>query len=153
MGLSGWESMANALCKVGLSLGFSNFLVLPLAVTVIHLSSSFSPSSDVPVHRHSLPESSFSAYPPKSAKNLMRGLKSTLSSLQIDLKRYPLYFLSHMHLSGSTNSTKLKTSPSLTDLLASHGHSDTSARSSLTTCAMTMTSHPDLPQPTLPWAN
>jgi hypothetical protein len=42
--------MANALCNVGLSLGFSNVLVLPLAVTIIHLSSSFSPSSDVPVH-------------------------------------------------------------------------------------------------------
>ena len=56
----GWESMANALCNVGLSLGFSNFLVLPLPVTVIHLSSSFSPSSDVPAHCHSLPESSFS---------------------------------------------------------------------------------------------
>jgi hypothetical protein len=33
---------------------------------------------------------------------LMRGLKSTSSSSQIDLKRYPLYFLFHMHLSGST---------------------------------------------------
>jgi len=96
VGLSGWESMANALCNVGLSLGFSNFLVLPLAVTVIHLSSLFSPSSDVPVHRHSLPKSSFSAYPPKSAKNLGRGLKSTSSSLQIDLKRYPMYFLFHI---------------------------------------------------------
>jgi hypothetical protein len=32
----------------------------------------------------------------------MRGLKSTSSSSQIDLKRYPLYFLFHMHLSGST---------------------------------------------------
>jgi hypothetical protein len=72
--------MANALCNVGLSLGFSNFLVLPLPVTVIHLSSSFSPSSDVPAHRHLLPELSFSAYPPNSAKNLMRGLKSTSSS-------------------------------------------------------------------------
>jgi hypothetical protein len=29
-------------------------------------------------------------------------LKSTLSSLQIDLKWYPLYFLFHMHLSSST---------------------------------------------------
>ena len=53
----------------------------------------------------------------------------------------------------TTNSTKLKTSPSMTDLSASQGHSDTSARSSLTTCTMTMTSHPDLPQPALPWAN
>ncbi len=94
--------MANALCNLGLSFGFSNFLVLPQPVTVIHLSSSFSPSSGVPAHRHSLPESSFSAYPPKSAVNLLRGLKSTLSSSQIDLKRYPLYFLFHMHLSGST---------------------------------------------------
>ena len=102
VGSSGWESMANALCNVGLSLGFSKILLLPLPVTVIHLSSSFSPSSDVPAHRHSLPESSFTAYPPKSAENLMRGLKSTSSSSQIDLKRYPLYFLFHMHLSGST---------------------------------------------------
>ncbi len=87
---------------LGLSLGFSKFLVLPLPVTVIHLSSLFSPSFVVPAHRHLLPESSFSAYPPKSAINLMRGLKSTLCSLQIDLKQYPLYFLFHMHLSGST---------------------------------------------------
>ena len=94
--------MANALCNVVLSLGFSKILFLPLPVTVIHLSSSFSPSSDAPAHRHSLPESSFTAYPPKSAENLMRGLKSTSSSSQIDLKRYPLYFLFHMHLSGST---------------------------------------------------
>jgi hypothetical protein len=83
-------------------LGFSKLLVLPLPVTVIHLSSSFSPSSGIPVHRHLLPESSFSVYPPKSAVNLMHGMNSTLSSLQINLKRYPLYFLSHMHLSGST---------------------------------------------------
>ena len=94
--------MANALCNVGLSLGFSKIIFLPLPVTVIHLSSSFSPSSDAPAHRHSLPESSFTAYPPKSAENLMRGLKSTSSSSQIDLKWYPLYFLFHMHLSGST---------------------------------------------------
>ena len=66
------------------------------------LSSLFSPSSDVPAHRHLLPELSFSAYPPNSAKNLMRGLKYTSSSLQINLKWYPLYFLFHMHLSGST---------------------------------------------------
>ncbi len=59
--------MANALCTVGLSLGFGNCLVLPLPVTVIHLSSLFSPSSNVPAHRHSLSESFFSAYPPKSA--------------------------------------------------------------------------------------
>ena len=93
--------MANALCNVGLSLGFSNFLVLPLPVTVIHLSSLFSPSSNVPAHRCLLPKSSFSTYPPKSAANLMRGLKSTSSSAQIDLKQYPFYFLFHMHLSGS----------------------------------------------------
>jgi hypothetical protein len=93
--------MANALCNVGLSLGFSNFLVLPLPVTVIHLSSSFSPFFNVPAHHHLLPESSFYAYPPKSTVNLMHGLKSTLSSLQINLKRYPLYFLFHMHLSSS----------------------------------------------------
>jgi hypothetical protein len=101
-GSLGWENMANALCNVGLSLGFGNCLVFPLPVTVIHLSSSFSPSSDVPAHRYLLSESFFSAYPPKSAKNLMRGLNSTSSSSQIDLKRYPLYFLFHMHLSGST---------------------------------------------------
>ncbi len=94
--------MANALCNVSLSLGVSNFLVLPLSVTVIHLSSLFSPSFDISAHRHLLPEFSFSAYPPKSAVNLMRGLKSTSSSSQIDLKRYPLYFLFHMHFSGST---------------------------------------------------
>ncbi len=35
--------MENALCNVSLSLGFGNCLVLPLPVTVIHLSSSFSP--------------------------------------------------------------------------------------------------------------
>ena len=28
VGSSGWEGMANALCNVGLSLGFGNFLVL-----------------------------------------------------------------------------------------------------------------------------
>jgi hypothetical protein len=33
---------------------------------------------------------------------LMCGLKSTSSSSQINLKRYPLHFLFHMHLSGST---------------------------------------------------
>jgi hypothetical protein len=98
----GWESMANALCNLGSSLGFSKYLVLPLPVTVIHLSSSFSPSSSIPAHRHLLPESSFSAYPPKSAVNLMCGLNSTSSSLQIDLKQYPFYFLFHMHLFGST---------------------------------------------------
>ena len=86
-GSSGWESMANALCNVGLSLGFGKCLVLPLPVTVIHLSSLFSPSSDVPAHRHLLSESFFSAYPPKSAENLMRGFNSTSSSLQIDLNR------------------------------------------------------------------
>jgi hypothetical protein len=52
VGSSGWESMANTLCNVGLSLGFNNFLVLPLLVTIIHLSSLFSPSSDVPAHHH-----------------------------------------------------------------------------------------------------
>jgi hypothetical protein len=76
-------------------------LVLPLPVTVIHWSSLFSPFSGIPAHRHLLPESSFSAYPPKSAINLMRGLNSTSSSLQINLKQYPLYFLFQMHLSSS----------------------------------------------------
>ena len=93
--------MANALCNLGLSVSLNNFLVLPRPVIVIHLSSLFSPSSDVPTHQHLLPEPSFSAYPPKSTINLMLGLKSTSSSLH-DLKRYPLYFLFHMHLSGST---------------------------------------------------
>ncbi len=92
--------MANALCSLDSSLGFSKFLGLPLPVTVIKLSFSLSPSSGVPVHRHLLPESSFAAYLPKSAVNVMRGLKATSSSSQIDLKRYPLYFLFHMHLSG-----------------------------------------------------
>jgi hypothetical protein len=94
--------MANALCNLGLSLSCSNFLVLPQPVAVIHLSSLFSPYSNVPTHRHLLPELSFSAYPPNSTVNLMHGLKSTSSSSQIDVKRYPLYFLFHMHLSGST---------------------------------------------------
>ncbi len=100
VGVLGWESKANALCSLGSSLGFSKFLVLPLPVTVIHLSFSFSPSSGIPAHRHLLPESSFAAYLPKSTVNVMRGLKATSSSLQIDLKRYSLYFLFHMHLSG-----------------------------------------------------
>ncbi len=99
VGSLGWESMANALCNLGLSLGFSNFLVLQQPVTVIHLTSLFSPSSNIPTHRHLLPELSFSAYLPKSTVNLMHGLKSTSSSLHIDLKRYSLYFLFHMHLS------------------------------------------------------
>ncbi len=71
VGSWGWESMANALCNVGLSLGFSKFLVLPLPVTVIHLSSLFSPS--------------FFAYPPKSAVSLMRGLDATSCSSQINV--------------------------------------------------------------------
>ena len=37
------ESMANALCNLGASLGLGIFLVLPLPETVIHLSSSFFP--------------------------------------------------------------------------------------------------------------
>ncbi len=102
VGALGWESMANALCSLGLSLGFRKFLVLPLPVTLIHLSFSFSPSSGIPTHRHSLPKSSFAAYPPKSAVNVMHGLKANSSSLQINLRRYPLYFLFHMHLSGLT---------------------------------------------------
>jgi hypothetical protein len=92
--------MANALCNLGSSLGFSKFLVLPLPVTVIYWSSLFSPSSGIPAHCHSLPKSSFSAYPPNSALNLMHGLNSTLSSSQTNLEQYPLYFLFHMHLNG-----------------------------------------------------
>ena len=66
------------------------------------MSSLFSPSSGVPAHRYLLTKLSFSLYLPKSAVHLMCGLKSTSSSSQINLKRYPLYFLFHMHLSGST---------------------------------------------------
>ena len=88
--------MANVLCNVGLSLSFSKFLGLPLPVTVIHLSSSFSPP--------------FGAYPPQSAVRLMsgldatsslshmrllRGLDATSSLLHIDLKWCLLYFLNH----------------------------------------------------------
>ncbi len=87
VGASGWESMANALCTFGLGLGLSNFLVLPLPVTVIQLSLSFSPSSGVPAHRQSSPDSlPLLAYSPNSFENLWRGLNATSSSSQIDLK-------------------------------------------------------------------
>jgi hypothetical protein len=70
-----------------LGLGLSNFLVLLLPVTVIHLSL-FSPSSGVPACRQSSPDLlSLLAYLPNKAANLWRGLNATLSLLQIDLKR------------------------------------------------------------------
>ena len=71
VGASGWESMANALCNLGACLGIVNLLIFPLPVTVIHLSSSFSPS--------------FFAYPSKSAVRLMRGLDATSSLSQINV--------------------------------------------------------------------
>jgi len=108
VGALGWESMANALCNLGASLGVSNFLVLLLPVPVIHLPSSCSPSSGLPAHCHLLSEPSFSTYPSKSAVILMLGLNSTSSSLQIDLNRYPLYFLFHVHLPGLTRCTFLR---------------------------------------------
>ena len=84
VGSLGWESMANAICTVGSSLGFSNVLFLLLPSTLIHLSSSFSPSSNVPARRQSVSES---AYPPSSVVKVWRGLNSTSSSSAIDLKR------------------------------------------------------------------
>jgi hypothetical protein len=87
VGASGWESMAYALCNLGLGLGLSKFLVLLLPVTVIHLSL-FSPSSSVPAHHQSSPVLLPSlAYPPNLAANLWHGLNPTSSSSQIDLKR------------------------------------------------------------------
>jgi hypothetical protein len=83
----GLGEYGNALCNLGLGLGLSNFLVLLLPVTVIHLSS-FSPSSCILARRQSSPDSlSLLAYPPNLAANLWRGLNATLSSSQIDLKR------------------------------------------------------------------
>jgi hypothetical protein len=87
VGVSGWESMANALCNLGLVLGLSKFLVLLLPVTVIHLSLFFL-SSGVPACRQSSPDSLPSlAYPHNLAENLWRGLNAASSSSQIDLKR------------------------------------------------------------------
>jgi hypothetical protein len=95
--------MANALCTLGLDLGLSNFLVLPLPVTLIHLSLLFSPSSGVTAHRQSSPDLlPLLAYLPNLAENLWHGLNATSSLLQINLKQQPLYFLFHMHLSNST---------------------------------------------------
>ncbi len=86
VGALGWESMAYALCNLGLGLGLSKFLVLLLPVTVIHLSS-FSPSSGIPVRRQSSPDLVPSlAYPPNLAANLWRGLNATSSLPQINLK-------------------------------------------------------------------
>jgi hypothetical protein len=68
VGASGWESMAYALCNLGLGLGLSNFFVLLLPVTVTHLSL-FSPSSSVLAHRQSSPDLLPSlAYLPNSSK-------------------------------------------------------------------------------------
>jgi hypothetical protein len=73
-------------CWVGL--GLSKFVVLPLPVTLIHLSLSFSPSYGVPAHRQlSSDLLPLLAYPPNSFKNMWHGLNATSSSLQIDLKR------------------------------------------------------------------
>ncbi len=86
-GASGWKSMANALCNLGLGLGLSNFLVLLLPVTVIHFSF-ISLSSSVPVQHRLSPDSlPLLAYPPNSAENLWCGLNATLSLSQIDLKQ------------------------------------------------------------------
>ncbi len=89
VGALGWESMANALCNLGLDLGLglSKFLVLLLPVTVIHLPS-FSSSAGIPARRQSSPDLiSLLAYPPNLAAKLWHGLNATLSSLQINLKR------------------------------------------------------------------
>ncbi len=86
VGALGWESMVYALCNLGLGLGLSNFLVLLLPVTVIHLSS-FSLSSGIPpCHQLSPDLLSSLAYPPNLAVNLWCGLNATLSLLQINLK-------------------------------------------------------------------
>jgi hypothetical protein len=87
-GVLGWESMASALCNLGLGLGLSKFLILPQPVTIIHLSFLFSPSSGILVHHQSSPDllPSFS-YSPNSAENLWLGLNATSSSPQIDLKQ------------------------------------------------------------------
>ncbi len=80
MGVLGWESMAHALWTLGLGLGLSNYLVLLLPVTVIHLVSLFSLSSCVPVHRQSSPDLlPLLAYPLILAANLWCGLNATLS--------------------------------------------------------------------------
>ncbi len=87
VGALGWESMAYALCNLGLGLGLSKFLVLLLPVTVIHLSS-FSPSSGIPARRQLSPDSLPSlAYLPNLAVNLWHGLNATSSLSQINLKR------------------------------------------------------------------
>jgi hypothetical protein len=86
LGLLDMESMANALFTVVKTV---TLLVQDLSfrVMVIHPSlASFLLSSSGPAHHQLLPESSFSAYPPKSIVNLWCGLKATLSSLQINLK-------------------------------------------------------------------
>ena len=85
--------MANALCNVGLSLGFSKFLCLPLPVTVIHLSSSFSPFSDIPGHHHSLSELFFSAYPPNSANKFDAWLEINFELIADRLDAVSLIFL------------------------------------------------------------
>jgi hypothetical protein len=80
--------MANALCTLGLGLGLSKVLDLPLPVTVIHLLLSFSPFSIIPAHLQSSPDLlPLLAYPPNLVKNLWHGLNATSSLFQIDLKR------------------------------------------------------------------
>jgi hypothetical protein len=87
VGLVDTESMANAFFTV-VKTGGVKFLLQELffhAIIVHPLPSSFL-SSYGPAHHQSLPESSFSAYLPNSAKNLWRGLNTTSILLQIDLK-------------------------------------------------------------------
>ncbi len=74
------ESMAKVLFTV-VKTGGVKFLLKELSFC---LSSVLSFSG--PVHRQSLPKSSFSAYPPNSANNLRHGLNTTLISLFINMK-------------------------------------------------------------------
>ncbi len=105
MGSSDWESMPYTLCIVKFLTGDVNLVFgLFLYFTWIHSLLSFSLAFGIPAHRQSLPKPllSHSVYPPQSAVNLWRGLNATSSLLQMDLNRYPLYFLFHMHLSSDT---------------------------------------------------
>ena len=87
VGALGWESMAYALCNLGLGLELSKYLVLLLPVTVIHLSL-FSPSSSVLAHRQSSPDLlPLLECMPNLVENLWRGLNATSSLSQINLKR------------------------------------------------------------------
>ncbi len=102
MGSLAWESMAYVLCFVILLTGDVILVCgLFLCFTWIQSLLSFSLKFGIPAPHQSLPEQSLSrsAYPPKSAANLWRGLNITSSSSQMDLNWYPLYLLFHMHLS------------------------------------------------------